>query len=82
MQAWVDQNETFRFETTCNRYISPEYRRRHFQSLIGTGSHPGKALDSQLELRLTIRYHLRMRDHEGSKRSRLDSYNDDPELVI
>ena len=32
MQAWVDQNETFRFETACNRYISPGYRRRHVSS--------------------------------------------------
>jgi len=23
-QPWVAQNVTFRFETTCNRYISPD----------------------------------------------------------
>ena len=35
VQAWVDQNETFgfRFETTCNRYISPGSPRTHFSSL-------------------------------------------------
>ena len=35
----------------------------------------GKAPDSQL----TVPF---MRDHEGFKRSRLDSYNDDSELVV
>ena len=33
VQAWVGQNETFRFETACNRYISPGSRRRHVLSL-------------------------------------------------
>ena len=33
VQAWVGQNETYRFETACNRYISPGSRRRHVSSL-------------------------------------------------
>ena len=33
VQAWVGQNETFRFETACNCYISPGSRRRHVLSL-------------------------------------------------
>ena len=33
VHPWVDQNVTFCFETTCNRYISPESRRTHISSL-------------------------------------------------
>ena len=32
VQAWVDQNVTFCFETTCNGYTSPRSRRTHFSS--------------------------------------------------